>query len=133
MKLFAAGVTNVGMKRAHNEDNHILVPEQNLFVVADGMGGHAAGEVASLMAVQTVMREVNDLKEIDDSGKAATKLSDALRTANRNIHDRMLAESEHQRFSAAMEQVRTLVLLGDWSIWLPNAGQVVRPPWRRPQ
>ena len=54
MKLIAAGLTNVGMKRAHNEDNHILVPEENLFVVADGMGGHASGEVASDIAVNSV-------------------------------------------------------------------------------
>lgn len=54
MKLIAAGVTNVGMKRAHNEDNHILVPEENLYVVADGMGGHASGEVASEIAVTSV-------------------------------------------------------------------------------
>jgi protein phosphatase len=54
VKLIAAGVTNVGMKRAHNEDNHILVPEENLFVVADGMGGHASGEVASEIAVTSV-------------------------------------------------------------------------------
>jgi PPM family protein phosphatase len=54
MRLLAAGVTNVGMKRAHNEDNHILVPEENLFVVADGMGGHASGEVASEIAVNSV-------------------------------------------------------------------------------
>lgn len=54
MKLIAAGLTNVGMKRAHNEDNHILVPEENLFVVADGMGGHASGEVASEIAVTSV-------------------------------------------------------------------------------
>lgn len=54
MKLIAAGVTNVGMKRAHNEDNHILVPDENLYVVADGMGGHASGEVASEIAVESV-------------------------------------------------------------------------------
>ena len=54
VKLIAAGVTNVGMKRAHNEDNHILVPEENLYVVADGMGGHASGEVASEIAVNSV-------------------------------------------------------------------------------
>lgn len=54
MKIVSTGVTNVGMKRAHNEDNHILVPQQNLFVVADGMGGHASGEVASEIAVNSV-------------------------------------------------------------------------------
>lgn len=54
MKLIAAGLTNVGMKRAHNEDAHLLVPEENLYVVADGMGGHACGEVASEIAVTSV-------------------------------------------------------------------------------
>ncbi|MFT5430167.1 MAG: serine/threonine protein phosphatase PrpC [Myxococcota bacterium] len=49
-----AGLTDVGMKRTHNEDNLELVPEHNLFIVADGMGGHASGEVASQIAIETV-------------------------------------------------------------------------------
>ena len=54
MKLRYAGLTHVGMKRTHNEDTLSLLPEESLYIVADGMGGHASGEVASQMAAETI-------------------------------------------------------------------------------
>ncbi len=54
MKVRYAASTHPGMKRSHNEDNYFLLAEENLYVVADGMGGHASGEVASQIAVETL-------------------------------------------------------------------------------
>jgi len=54
IRIEVAGETNVGRKRNHNEDNFALMPEFGLYVVADGMGGHASGEVASKMAVDSI-------------------------------------------------------------------------------
>ena len=56
LRIEVAGETNVGMKRTHNEDNFSIIEESGLYIVADGMGGHASGEVASKMAVDA-MRE----------------------------------------------------------------------------
>ena len=44
-RVIAAGETNVGMKRSHNEDSFAVIEDDHLYVVADGMGGHASGEV----------------------------------------------------------------------------------------
>ena len=54
LRVEVAGETNVGKKRNHNEDNFAIFSEYGLYIVADGMGGHASGEVASKMAVDTL-------------------------------------------------------------------------------
>ncbi len=54
MNIISNALTDVGRKRDHNEDNFYLHKEANLFIVADGMGGHEAGEVASQMIVEAI-------------------------------------------------------------------------------
>ncbi len=54
LRIEVAGETNVGMKRNHNEDNFSVLEDSGLYIVADGMGGHASGEVASKMAVDAL-------------------------------------------------------------------------------
>ncbi len=61
IRFFAA--TDVGNVREHNEDNFLVDKKLSLFMVADGMGGHAAGEVASAIAVRTIHEEIKREKE----------------------------------------------------------------------
>ena len=88
------GTTDVGMDRDNNEDYFLVNPSKHLFIVADGMGGHNAGEVASLNAAQTVNDHLTPeiLAEIKgDRIKINDELNDCLYIANQKILD--LAEN----------------------------------------
>ena len=63
LRIEVAGQTDVGRKRSHNEDNFAILAEYGLYVVADGMGGHSSGEIASKMAVDTLEQFFADTSE----------------------------------------------------------------------
>ncbi len=98
------------MIRAGNEDSFFAecLPTYGLFIVADGMGGHAAGEVASAMAVQIVARELGALPDHTDDD-APQVLADSIRHANRAIFARTTSEIDKQGMGTT---VSCLVLAG---------------------
>jgi serine/threonine protein phosphatase PrpC len=88
-----AGRSDVGIIRSGNEDSYLMLPDRGIFVVADGMGGHAAGEVASEMAVRLVARELGSLKGLSDD-QVADRMRIAIRAANGAIFQRTLTEHD---------------------------------------
>jgi protein phosphatase len=99
-----SGDTNVGMKRDHNEDSFFLPVNERLAIVADGMGGHASGEVASRMAVDAIagyFRETEGEQEITwpfkvdrGHGHNVNRMTTAIKLANQQIFEEAERKTE---------------------------------------
>jgi serine/threonine protein phosphatase PrpC len=113
--LSAAMRTDVGVVREHNEDSAHVDPGYRFFIVADGMGGHAAGEVASAMAVQTVRETLEKASDEiaafavrpDEEGRKeiVTLLETAVRAAHRAVFERGSRETDKQGMGTTLEVV----------------------------
>ena len=137
LRLDVAQLTDVGRRREHNEDNMAFVIPKDplvmankgaLFIVADGMGGHAAGEVASEIAVDTV----SNMYYQDDSEEVGVSLLRAIRRANASIHQRaaenMLRTGMGTTCVAAVLRgnIAYIANVGDSRAYLLRGNQVVQ-------
>lgn len=104
--VLAAGLTDAGRVRNHNEDRVLVAPELGLFVVADGMGGHATGQVASAMVAASMdnfFQATSDGSWVapdtpEDAGLDASslRLVHAVRKANGDIFEASSKHPEHK-------------------------------------
>lgn len=115
MRVQGVGLTDVGRKRSHNEDFLLIRSDLGLYLVADGMGGHAAGEVASSHAADVITQYVEGqrhvLERFDDSPEAREALlvlvRESIETASREVY--RLATSQEGR--AGMGTTVTMMLV----------------------
>lgn len=114
MQIIAQAHTDIGRKKRSNEDTFLIDPKSKLYIVADGMGGHAAGEVASATAVESAQRMIRESlteREFDESEESRqallTILERAVRKAGRDIH----AEAERDISKRGMGTTVSLLLL----------------------
>ncbi len=138
MKLRYAGTTHVGVKRKHNEDNFALVPKQRLYVVADGMGGHACGEVASQLSVDALEQFFHDLSDDDEItwpckvdgslSEGENRLRAAIKLANLRIFEMADKDAKYKGMGTTIvvalfsQNQVTLAHVGDSRIYRLRAG-----------
>jgi len=139
MKITYQAITDVGRKRKGNEDSLFVNPVQNLFVVADGMGGHAAGEIASKVAVDAINEFVlltGGDEEItwpfgldENMSYDGNRLKTAIRYANRKVLEATKEKSEYEGMATTVAavlvdgDVANIGHVGDSRIYLFSEGQ----------
>jgi protein phosphatase len=136
LKLNFFGATDVGRRRKNNEDYFGIFEEDKLFIVADGMGGHAAGEIASSTAVQAVAEFVAlTAKETDitwpwgvdpNLSLVANRLKTAIRFGNQKVLDLSLTQADYEGMATTIvgvlmeDATAHIAHVGDSRLYLIN-------------
>lgn len=130
MILTAAARTDVGRRRSANEDSFALAPQLGLYLVADGMGGHTAGQLASRLATRGC---VAALRELAGSRASLTeKLRACVEAANREIYETAQAKPELTGMGTTLVALLAgagriaLAHVGDSRAYLIRAGGIRR-------
>ena len=140
MKITYKAVSDVGRKRKGNEDSLFVNPEQHLFVVADGMGGHAAGEIASKVAVDSINEfvcltggdeEITWPFGLDENiSYDGNRLKTAIRFANKKVLEATREKSEYEGMATTVAAVlvddaaANLGHVGDSRVYLFRQGAI---------
>ena len=137
MRIVSGGQSDVGQQRTNNEDCFRIVQPLNLFVISDGMGGEAHGEVASAMAVETVVKTCmgEETGTVAASAEAqpdwsdkTTRLFKAAHLANKTIYESAEANPQQQGMGATLtaawinEEKLSVVHVGDSRVYLLRSG-----------
>ncbi|MBL8607151.1 MAG: Stp1/IreP family PP2C-type Ser/Thr phosphatase [Myxococcales bacterium] len=141
IRFFAA--TDVGRVREHNEDNFLVDKKLQLFIVADGMGGHAAGEVASALAVRTIHEEIKRERQLLTDYVAGARggaritandvtglLDHALQRACSRIHEEAQGDANKRGMGTTLSALLVLghqgfiAHVGDSRIYLARGGRI---------
>ena len=134
--LVMTGRSDTGMVREHNEDCFLIMPENGFALLADGMGGHLAGEVASAMAVDKVAQHLmNSLpsgkgRSGNESVPDSALLTDAIKAANRAIHESSIHRPEQAGMGTTIVAVTfrnnhlTVAHVGDSRLYRFRNGQL---------
>ena len=142
MKLKFAGTTHVGVRRKHNEDNLAMVGEQRLYVVADGMGGHACGEVASQIAVDTMGSFYQDsasdrdltwpCQEDSELSYAENRLQAGIKLANLRIFEMALEDTKYKGMGTTVvvayfhDSMVSIAHVGDSRVYRFRGGELTQ-------
>ncbi len=120
------GLSDIGRTRTQNEDSFLVSPSLELYVVSDGLGGHASGEVASQLAVKTVEEYVTERKSLIERSretpgghfKLIEVVERAVQEACRRIYELASTDKEH----AGMATTLTLLLVVDDKAIMAHVG-----------
>ena len=136
----SAGISDVGRKREGNEDSLFYDDKMGLYVVADGMGGHLAGEVASRLVVETMRdyikqieaeQQPEELAYVDDSISAeANRLLSSIRLSNQVVHEASLQDESRRGMGSTVSAVYftensfIIANVGDSPVYLIRDGSI---------
>jgi protein phosphatase len=139
-KIESAGISDIGKRRKQNEDSLFLDDRMGLYVVADGMGGHNAGEVASKLVVETIRDYIRQgqsdgpVEELVGIGanlsKEARLLLAGIQLSNRIVHQTALSNEAYRGMGSTVSAVyfteKTFIVanVGDSLIYLIRDGEI---------